>query len=589
MQPNQQQPDTKNFIFAMVLSLAMLFAYQYFWLEPQAKLKKAEAVKVETIQKEAAKGSIPAAAMLASMPRDEALKMSPRIEVENDFLKGSVSVFGGRLDDLNLQKYKDTIEKTSNNVTLLSPQGTKQGYYTFFGWTGANIPNLPGPNTVWKQVAGTKLTPSTPITLEYDNGAGLKFTRKIEIDKEYLFTYTDSVTNSGTTPISIQSYGAIRRFAKPLTPPDGVNHEGTVSVLEGKLNRIKYKDLEKGKGEAVTSNGGWLGFADKYWLVALIPDQNDTISTNFKADKTDTGYVYETSFLGKTANLGAGQTISHTERVYAGAKVSEDLDKYGAALKLPNFENAIDWGKLWFISRPFHEMLMFFYKHIGNIGLAMLAITVVIKIITFPLVYQSYKSFAKMRDLGPKMKEIQDKFADDKQKQQQEILKFYQTEKINPVAGCIPMILTMPIFLALFKVLSISLELRHAPFYGWIPDLSAKDPTSFLNLFGLIPFDPMAIPVIGGFFAIGAWPLLYGVSMWLLQKMQPTATDAMQAKIFALMPWLFAILFASFSSGLVIYYTWSNLLTIVQQYIIAKRSGSSNPIDEFFAKLGKKA
>lgn len=588
MQPNPQQPDTKNFIIAIVSALMILFLYQTFWAGPQEKLRQQQLAQQQSAAVQKAKAPQDNATqtnMGAIVPRDKAIGLSARNKIDNPLLSGSVSSFGARLDDLNLKAYKQEVNKPQT-VTLLNPQGSKDGYFAFFGYTSAdNAPNLPGPNTIWKLVSGNVLAPNAPLVYEYDNGAGLKFTRKIEIDSEYLFTFNDTITNTGAAPVNLQEYGAIRRYSKPPGPQSSANHEGPVGVINNTLNRLKYHDMEKGKSMNENSKGGWLGFADKYWLVALIPDQNQNIAASYKAVPIDNGNMFETSFVGPQTTIGAGQSISNSERVYAGSKKVSELRTYEAKYNIPKFDNAIDWGILWFLSKPFYWLLMFFNTKIGNIGLAILALTVVVKIATFPLVYQSYKSFAKMRELTPKMTEIKEKFKDDAARQQQETLKLYQTEKINPVAGCVPMFLTMPIFLALFKVLSITLELRHAPFFGWVPDLSAKDPTSFINLFGLLPFDPHIIPIIGGM-GIGIWPILYGASMWLMQKMQPTAptTDPMQTQIFAMMPWFFAFIFGSFASGLVIYYTWSNLLTIVQQYIIAKQTGSPTVFDDWFKK-----
>ncbi len=595
MNPQNNQPDTKNFILAIVLSLGILFAFQTFWAGPQEK-KMREEQKAKQSQQitTGATGnnvalSAPENSPTAILSREAALALTQRIPVENQSVKGSISTYGARLDDISLNQYRETTKKDSKNVTLLNPNGAKDGYYAFFGWTSANVAQdlLPGPKTLWKPLTNHSLTPQTPIVLEYDNGQGLKFTRKIEVDKDFLFTYTDTITNNSVTKIDLNSYGAIRRHSAPAITTAGA-FEGAVGILNNKLTRLKYRDLEKGKTTETSSKGGWFGFSDGYWMVALIPDQKETVNTTYKASGTEKGkQIFETSFIGPVASIAPGQTITHSERLYSGAKKVDKLREYEKNLGLVKFDNAVDWGILWFLTKPFYWLLMFFTGHIGKIGLAMLAVTVVVKIVTFPLVYSSYKSFAKMRDLAPKMKEIQEKYPDDKARQQQETIKFYQTEKINPVAGCIPMLFQMPIFFALYKVLIVALEMRHAPFYGWIDDLSAKDPTSFLNLFGLLPFDVASIPLIGTFLMIGAWPILYGASYWLLSKMQPTATDPMQAQIFALMPWLFVIIFASFASGLVIYYTWSNLLTIVQQYAIARSAGNSNPIDEFFAKLGK--
>ncbi len=600
MSPPPSAPDTKNLAIAIALSLAILLGFQYFYEIPREKARQAEMAQKREAQAAAQKASpaqpavTPAqAATSAGQPvsRPDALGLSQRISIDADAVSGTVSTLGGRFDDLVLKRYQDTIKKDSKAVTLLHPQGTADGYYAFFGFTApdGSAGALPGPNTIWQATAGEKLTPATPITLTYENGQGLTFKRVVKVDKNYLFTVTDTVANAGAAPVTLQPYGAIRRHAKTKEPPDPVNHQGMVGMFDNKLKKITYQKLEKGEALQQASLGGWLGFTDKYWLAALIPDQKAKIEGAFKVTQLPNEEVFESSYLVAPVALGVGQSLTTSQYLYAGSKRVSELRALGQQLGLHEFADAVDWGILWFLTKPFYAMLMFFNGLVANnIGVAILIVTVVIKVVTFPLVYTSYKSFAKLRDLAPKMAEIKERFAADVQRQQQETMKLYQTEKINPVAGCIPALLQMPIFFALFKVLSISLELRHAPFYGWIPDLSAKDPTTVFNLFGLLPYDPTALPLIGTFLAIGAWPILYGVSFWLLQKMQPTATDPMQAQIFALMPWIFVFVFAGFGSGLVIYYTWSNLLTIVQQYVIAKRSGTSNPIDEFFAKLGKK-
>jgi YidC/Oxa1 family membrane protein insertase len=600
MSPPPSAPDTKNLAIAIALSLAILLGFQYFYEIPREKARQAEMAQKREAQA-AAQKTAPAqqavtpaqAAASAGQPvsRPDALGLSQRISIDADAVSGTVSTLGGRFDDLVLKRYQDTIKKDSKAVTLLHPQGTADGYYAFFGFTApdGSAGALPGPNTVWQAKAGEKLTPATPITLTYENGQGLTFKRVVKVDKNYLFTVTDTVVNAGAAPVTLQPYGAIRRHSKTKELPDPVNHQGMVGMFDNKLKKMTYQKLEKGEALQQASLGGWLGFTDKYWLAALIPDQKARIEGAFKVTQLPNEEVFESSYLVAPVALGVGQSLTTTQHLYAGSKRVSELRALGEQLGLHEFADGVDWGILWFLTKPFYAMLMFFNGLVANnIGVAILIVTVVIKIVTFPLVYTSYKSFAKLRDLAPKMAEIKERFAADVQRQQQETMKLYQTEKINPVAGCIPALLQMPIFFALFKVLSISLELRHAPFYGWIPDLSAKDPTTVFNLFGLLPYDPTALPLIGTFLAIGAWPILYGVSFWLLQKMQPTATDPMQAQIFALMPWIFVFVFAGFGSGLVIYYTWSNLLTIVQQYVIAKRSGTSNPIDEFFAKLGKK-
>lgn len=600
MPPSPHAPDTKNLAIAIALSLAILLGFQYFFEMPREKARLAQAETQRAASAAQIKAASPntiiatpavAVANGQVLPRPQALALSQRITLDGPGVDGTLSTLGARFDDLRLKRYKETIKADSKEITLLHPQGTADGYYAFYGYTApdGSVGALPGPNTVWSAPVGAKLTPTTPVTLTYENGQGLKFSRIVAMDNDYLFTITDAITNTSAVPVTLSPYGAIRRHAKPKDLVNPVIHEGMIGVLDGKLKLLKYPKLEKGEAMQTASTGGWLGMSDKFWFTALIPDQNVKLDASYKMTNLPGEEVFESSFVAAPQAILAGGTLTTTQHLFAGSKRVADLKALGTKLGLERFEDAVDWGMFWFLTKPFYAMLMFFNGLIGdNIGVAILIVTVVVKIVTFPLVYSSYKSFARMRDLAPKMAEIKVRFPDDTARQQQETMKMYKDEKINPVAGCIPSLLTMPIFFALFKVLSVALELRHTPFYGWIPDLSAKDPTTVFNLFGLLPFDPTSLPIVGAFLAIGVWPILYGVSFWLQMKMQPPATDPIQAQVFGLMPWIFVIVFAGFGSGLVIYYTWSNLLTILQQYIIAKRSGNSTPIDEFFAKLAKK-
>jgi YidC/Oxa1 family membrane protein insertase len=599
MSPSPNAPDTKNLIVAIALSLAILMGFQYFYEIPRAKERAAQA-SAQKAATEAAQKTNPATAATSTpavgtpaqpLDRSQALAQTQRITLDNSGIDGSLSTLGARFDDVRLKRYKETIKAGSPEITLLHPQGTADGYYAFFGFKapdgGTGL--LPGPNTVWSAPAGAKLTPATPVTLTYDNGQGLKFARTVALDNNYLFTITDVITNTSAAPVTLQAYGAIRRHSKPKDLVNPIIHEGMIGVLDGKLKLLKYPKLEKGEALQQASTGGWLGMSDKFWFTALIPDQKTKLDASYKMSNLPSEEVFEASFVAAPQAILAGQSLTTKQHMFAGSKRVDDLKALGTQLGLERFEDAVDWGMFWFLTKPFYAMLMFFNDLVGNnIGVAILIMTVVIKAATFPLVFSSYKSFARMRELAPKMAELKEKYPDDPARQQQETMKLYKEEKINPVAGCIPSLLTMPIFFALFKVLSVALELRHAPFYGWIPDLYAKDPTTVFNLFGLLPYDPTSLPLIGTFLAIGAWPILYGISFWLQMKMQPTSTDPIQAQVFALMPWMFVFIFAGFGSGLVIYYTWSNILTILQQWIIARMSKTSTPIDEFFAKFGKK-
>lgn len=601
MSPRQNEPDSKNLLLAIGLSLVVLLGFQFLWAGPQEAARKAAAAEQAKAAPAAPAAGQPgataagtAAPAAAGTPASAAPAIAAvRVPVEGPALAGSINTAGARIDQMSLTRYRETVQPDSGAVRFLYPQTQADGFYAFFGWKlpeGTTGQELPGPNTVWRVVSGTKLTPSTPLVLGWSNGTGLAFTRTISIDDNYLITVSDQVTNSGTVVAAIVPYGAIRRHTKTNEPPDPVNHQGALGQFGPEtFEKFSYRQMENLEApERFSSTGGWIGFTDRYWLAALIPDQADTMNSQIEDRKNATEEVFEASYGGGTVQLAPGTSLTKVQHLYVGSKQVDTLRRYGTELDLPRFDNAVDWGILALLTRPFYSLLAWLNGLIGDIGLAILTLTVLVKTVTFPLVYTSYKSFARLRDLAPKMQELKERFAADPQRQQKEMIQLYQSEKINPVAGCVPILLQMPIFFALYKVLSISLELRHQPFFGWIDDLSSRDPTTVFNLFGLLPFDPSAIPFIGPMLMIGAWPILYGVSYWLLMKMQPPATDQLQRQIFAMMPWIFVIVFAGFGAGLVIYYTWSNLLTIVQQYVIARRTGSSNPIDEFFARVFKK-
>ncbi len=601
MSPRQNEPDSKNLLLAIGLSLVVLLGFQFLWAGPQEAARKAAAAEQAKAAPAAPAAGQPgataagtAAPAAAGTPASAAPAIAAvRVPVEGPALAGSINTAGARIDQMSLTRYRETVQPDSGAVRFLYPQTQADGFYAFFGWKlpeGTTGQELPGPNTVWRVVSGTKLTPATPVVLGWSNGTGLAFTRTISIDDNYLITVSDQVTNSGTVVAAIVPYGAIRRHTKTNEPPDPVNHQGALGQFGPEtFEKFSYRQMENLEApERFSSTGGWIGFTDRYWLAALIPDQADTMNSQIEDRKNATEEVFEASYGGGTVQLAPGTSLTKVQHLYVGSKQVDTLRRYGTELDLPRFDNAVDWGILALLTRPFYSLLAWLNGLIGDIGLAILTLTVLVKTVTFPLVYTSYKSFARLRDLAPKMQELKERFAADPQRQQKEMIQLYQSEKINPVAGCVPILLQMPIFFALYKVLSISLELRHQPFFGWIDDLSSRDPTTVFNLFGLLPFDPSAIPFIGPMLMIGAWPILYGVSYWLLMKMQPPATDQLQRQIFAMMPWIFVIVFAGFGAGLVIYYTWSNLLTIVQQYVIARRTGSSNPIDEFFARVFKK-
>lgn len=621
MQHRGPGPDeTRNVVIAIVLSLAIFFGFEFFYNAPQrARLQAQEQARVEAQaeqqqpQAPAAVGGVDGAGLRTPETPQQALAASPRIRIETASVDGSISLIGARIDDLNLRNFHRTVERREE-VTLLAPMNTEHGEDAFFGWevqNGPDVATLADSSTEWNAPAGAVLTPSTPVTLTRQAGANLTIERTISIDEHYMLTIADTVRNNSGAPLNVRPFGVVRRQGLPqdyrFSP---IVHQGLIGVFgERQLRQVTFRNADKhvqnrGRGrvgederiEQEQAQGGWFGLTDHYWLTAIIPDQSERYSAYFDARQQDASNDYRAAYRGAWREAPAGGAITYTQRLFAGAKVYGLLNDYQngredagrqAGAPIPRFDDAIDWGNFWFLTRPFFAMMHWFGQHIPgpfSFGFAILLSTIVIKAILFPLVFHSFKAMAKMRGLAPKMKEIQDRYAADKQRQQQEILRLYQTEKVNPVSGCLPMLLQIPVFFSLYKVLTNTIEMRHAPFPGWINDLSARDPTSVFNLFGLLPFDPAQIPLIGAMLLIGVWPILYGVSMSALQALSPPPTDPTQAQIFRILPILFTFMFAAFPAGLVIYWTWSNSLSILQQYVIMRRQGVETQLDKWLAK-----
>lgn len=606
--------ETRNMIIAIVLSIGIFFGFEFFFNGPareraleQQRAEAAAQVTQEADQTEGARdttiGAAPSPAPQGPMDRQQALSASAgqRITIATDSVDGSISLEGARIDDLNLRGYRRTVDPTSDEVTVLAPMNTRFGHDAFFGWeaqSGDNTSTLAGANTQWSAAEGQQLTPSTPVTLTLDAGNGVTIERTIAIDANYMFTVTDRVTNASGAPLRLRPLGVVRRDG---TPEDyrfnQIVHQGLIGVFGDRaLRQVTFRDAEKharnrvrgrvGEDERIEeeqAQRGWFGITDHYWLTAIVPDQSEQYSAFFDSRTEDAVTDYRAAYRGQWRDAPAGQTIEYTQRLFSGAKRVDLMRDYQEALNIPRFDDAIDWGNFWFLTRPFFALLHFLSQFAGNFGLGILLTTIVVKLLLFPLVYQSFKAMAKMRGLQPKMKELQERYAADKQRQQQEILKLYQTEKINPVAGCVPILLQIPVFFALYKTLTVTIEMRHAPFYGWINDLSARDATSIFNLFGILPYD-VSPTFLGGMLIIGAWPILYGVSMWALQALSPPPTDPTQAQIFRFLPVVFTFLFAGFPAGLVIYWTWSNTLSILQQYVIMRRQGVETQLDTFLKK-----
>jgi YidC/Oxa1 family membrane protein insertase len=577
--------EQRNLLLAIVVSVGILIGFQYLFEKlrppapPPVPTQTAPAPAPTTAAPSAtapagpAAGNTPAAAGAAaaapgSETREQAIAEQPRLKINTPRLHGSIVLTGGRIDDLTLANYHETTDPHSPEVVLLWPNGTKDPYFAEFGWVaGAPGVKVPGPDTRWT-AAGGSLSPSSPVTLSWDNGAGLVFSRTISVDDNYMFTVKDEVKNSGDAPVKLLPYGLISRTGTPQVSGYYILFEGLIGELEGSLREVKYSSLEPGKPTEYTSTGGWLGFTDKYWETALIPEQQQTVKARFLHTVENGVDRYQTDFTAAEVAVPAGGTAASSTRFFGGAKENKLLTAY-AASGIPLFEYSIDWGWFWFLTKPIFQILEFFAGVLGNFGLAILLLTLLIKLAFFPLANKSYAAMSKMKLLQPEMQKIRERFPDDKARQQQEIMAMYKKVGANPLAGCLPIVIQIPVFFSLYKVLFVTIEMRHAPFFGWIHDLSAPDPTSFANLFGLLPFVPPA------FLMIGAWPLIMGVTMFLQQKLNPQPVDPVQARMFMLLPVVFTYMLSAFPAGLVIYWAWNNLLSIAQQWAIMHRAGAA--------------
>jgi YidC/Oxa1 family membrane protein insertase len=585
---DQRPDDQKNLLLAIILSMAVMLGWQYFYAGPQMKAQqeRAQREKLEAVERAqpgatktpsaAAPGaSVAAPGQASAATREEAIRRTPRIPIDTPALKGSIALKGGLIDDLMLRNYRETVDPASPNVVLFSPPDAPGAYFAEYGWQGAPSAQqkLPDSETVWKAEAKGPLTPSTPVTLTWENGQGLVFRRTIAIDADYMLSVTDEVQNKTPGDVVLTPYARLYRFGKPHTAGFAVLHEGLIGVPgDAGLQEIAYATaLDEVGGRSFEGKvGGWVGISDKYWAAALVPNQRTPYSASFhgRHGGPEKPELYWVDYRLPALVAPAGQSQRAEGRLYAGAKQVKIVEAYEANLDILKFELLIDWGWFYFITKPLYYLIDWFYQFLGNFGLAILAVTVMVKAAFFPLANKSYESMAKMKKLQPQMEQLRERFKDDKAKQQQELMALYQREKINPLAGCLPILIQIPVFFALYKVLFVSIDMRHAPFFGWIRDLSAADPTSIFNLFGLLPF---AVPE---FLHIGLWPIIMGVTMWLQMQLNPPQPDPVQQQIFAWMPLLFTFLLASFPAGLVIYWAWNNVLSIAQQWYISHKQGA---------------
>ncbi len=583
----QDQDHQKNLLLAIVLSVAVLLAWQMFYAGPklkddQERRQRAQQEQTQSKPSGAAPTVAPGESQVVLPPtapaaetqsREAALKSSSaeRVRIDTPSLQGSIALQGGRIDDLVLVKYRETVAPDSPNVVLFSPSGAPAPYYAEYGWlgnAGAAQP-MPGNDTLWRLEQGGVLTPSSPVTLVWDNGQGLVFRRKIAADVNYLLTVTDSVENRTGAEVTLSPYALISRHGLPHTQGFYILHEGPIGVMgEEGLKELHYADLLKDGGTKTFKNaGGWIGITDKYWAAALIPDQTAGYTATFRGIKGPKDR-FQTDLLLNAIPLAPGGTVSTTNNLFAGAKQVTLIEAYREGLGAKKFDLLIDWGWFYFITKPLFKLLHWLSQILGNYGLAILATTVLVKLAFFPLANKSYESMAKMKKLQPEMEKIRERFKDDRVKQQQELMALYKNQKINPMSGCVPIVLQIPVFFALYKVLFVTIDMRHAPFFGWIKDLSAPDPTSLFNLFGLLPYQAPE------FLHIGAWPLIMGATMWVQMQLNPQQPDPVQQKIFNWMPVIFTFMLASFPSGLVIYWAWNNVLSLLQQYTIMRKNGT---------------
>ncbi len=579
--------NNRNFLLALVLSVIVLFGWQAFFAPkqvpppppqtaqemPAAPVQPGAPQPVGAQQPASPSPGAPGASASAPAPvaqtREAVLAASPRVAIDTPSLRGSIALKGARIDDLVLKEFTVTVKPGSENVTLLSPLGSPDAYYTEQGWTAAVSEGVkvPSPDTEWTAETQTPLTPATPVKLVWNNGDGIIFHRTIAVDQDYMFTVTQEVENKSAKPVTLFPYALISRHGRPKTAGLYILHEGLIGVLGDQgLHEIKYTTAADADYDSVSRSNitqfadvksGWLGITDKYWATALIPPQNATYTGDFKVfNAKQPGEQFQTDFLLSPITVAPGAKQSVSSMFFAGAKQVNLIDAYRDKYNIKLFDRMIDWGWFWFFTKPLFHAIDFFYHLIGNFGVAILIVTVLVKLLFFPLANKSYELMSKMKKLQPEIKRLQERYKDDKMKQQQGLMELYKKEKVNPMAGCLPIVIQIPVFFALYKCLYVSIEMRHAPFFGWIQDLSSPDPTTIFNLFGLIPWMPPH------FLMIGVWPLIMGVTMFLQMKLNPTPPDPVQQQIFTWMPVLFTFMLASFPAGLVIYWTWNNTLSI---------------------------
>ncbi|MCW2389097.1 YidC/Oxa1 family membrane protein insertase [Sphingobium sp. B11D3B] len=552
--------DKRNILLAVVLTIAILFGWpvisNYFFPPSAQPIERAEQQAKQQGAAPNVRGGPLAEGAQAIRPIEAVLGESQRVVIETPKLRGSINLRGARIDDVVLPTHRQTVDEKSPPVRLLAPSGTADAYFASFGWSGEGV-RVPDANTVWT-ADGTKLTPQTPVTLRWSNGAGQTFLIRLSIDEDYLLTVAQTVENAGGNAIAVRNYGLLSRTGHSKDKSTWTIHTGPMGVFNGSANYdIGFDKLDKDGDKRFSTTGGWLGFTDLYWHAALIPAQTLPVDAQFRKGASDR---YQADLTYAPAVVQPGTSLSTTSRLFVGAKETPVLDRYMDQQGIALFDRAIDWGWFRWFEKPIFYLLDWLFRHIGNFGVAIICLTFIVRGLMFPVAQRQFASMAAMRAIQPKMKALQERYKNDKPKMQQEIMALYKTEKVNPLAGCLPIFLQIPIFFALYKVLMLTVDMRHQPFYLWIKDLSAPDPAHILNLFGLLPFTPPS------FLGIGVLAVILGITMWLQFKLNPAPMDDVQKQIFSLMPWMMMFIMAPFAAGLLIYWCTSNILTIAQQW-----------------------
>lgn len=583
--------DQRNILLAIVLSVVILVGWQFLFVKPQIEQQGQQIQQPSVGQSAGEQPSVVGSGGVASTPtlgasvpsvlrqtqsgvltREEALKKTARVEIISTRLRGSISLIGARIDDLILSDYRETIDPTSPNIVLFSPTDTSDPYYAEFGWLGASV-KLPDGLTLW-QTNQRNLAPETPVKLTWDNGEGLQFERRYALDDNFMLEIIQRVRNTGSNEVTLAPYGLVSRTNTPDILNFYILHEGLIGVFDDTLKEVDYDDVVDAGTIRQSTSGGWIGITDKYWLVALVPDQKAAIETSFTSGTRGDTTLYQADFLGAVATLPRGGALETRSHLFAGAKEVTLLDRYRDELGIALFDRSVDFGWFYFLTKPIFLTIHWLSGKLGNFGLAILALTVGIRLLLYPLANKSFRAMSKMKLLQPKLVELKERHGDDRQALNMEMMQLYKEEGVNPMAGCLPVIVQIPVFFALYKVLFVTIEMRHAPFFGWISDLSARDPLGVLTVFGLVNWNvPATLDVVN----IGIWPIIMGATMYFQTKLNPAPADPIQAKIFTFLPFIFTFILANFPAGLVIYWAWNNTLSILQQWVIMRKTVAAQP------------